>query len=208
MLNAEDSDARCLRAAALTLRFLVTGFLPLGLLLAGACLLSGKSHDTGVNMGVAVLVAYFTAAHNLYGRSRAVAQVIAGLACLGTQNAATGGQAAAFGIALNLPSDFTMANSARTAAIPVGGMVYAVTEAGDCSLLSDHDDDDDDGYWVNPGTGLPMMNSVVDVHGNIFGTCPADDVVHQDFSTHDDIAACSPSDDMHGTGMCEDDWWR
>jgi hypothetical protein len=83
-----DSDARCLKAIELTIRFVLTCFVPLAFFLLAICLMFGKGVEPGVNVGLAIVVLYFTVAYHHYGRNNKASLVVAGLAGLTAAKAA------------------------------------------------------------------------------------------------------------------------
>jgi len=51
---------------------------------------------------------------------------------------------------------------------------------------------------INPGSGLPMLNDVIDIEGNVYGTNSSDDFLDDTFSStfDDDTFDSSFDDDM------------
>lgn len=85
-----DSNARCLKAVELTFRFVLTCFVPLGLLLLGICLLLETGYKLGLNIGIAIVVLYFTVAYRQFGRGNKASRTVAALAGITAASAAAG----------------------------------------------------------------------------------------------------------------------
>lgn len=90
MSENSHSNARCLKAVELTFRFVLTCFVPLGLLLLGVCLLLEKGCRPGVSIGIAMVVLYFAVAYRQYGRDNKASRIVAALAGITAANAAAG----------------------------------------------------------------------------------------------------------------------
>jgi hypothetical protein len=86
MPDYSDSNARCLTAIELTIRFVLTCFVQLGFLLLGICLLFEKGYKPGVSIGLAIVVMYFAVAYRHYGRGNRASLIVAGLAGLTAAN--------------------------------------------------------------------------------------------------------------------------
>lgn len=90
MSSDSDSNTRCVKAITLTIRFVITCFLPLGLLLLGVCLLLETGYRLGLNIGIAMVVVYFAVAYRQYGRNNKASRIVAALAGITAANVAAG----------------------------------------------------------------------------------------------------------------------
>jgi hypothetical protein len=87
-MSDAESNARCIEAVKLTVRFVLINCIQLGLFLLGICAFSGKGLDPGINVGLAILVFYFAVAYKCYGRGNRASLIIAGLAGVTAASAA------------------------------------------------------------------------------------------------------------------------
>ena len=108
MSKDSDSNARCLKATELTLRFVWNNLVPLGVLLCAVCIPFRNGVEPGINVGVAIMVLYFTVAYNFYGRGNRTSAVIAALS-----GVAAGGASAAMNSASNSGSSSIEFNPAN-----------------------------------------------------------------------------------------------
>lgn len=189
-----DSDARCLKAVELTVRFVLTCFVQLGFLMFGVCLLFSKGYEPGLNVGLVIVVTYFIVAYNFYGRSERVSSIIAGLAGLTAARPAAGVYRGSDGGESNM--DVNPATGLMMLGdFDTSGNLYGL---GTISSGGGSDDDsmfDDNHNSFNPANGLPMMDDSTDIHGNMFGTTSMDDHMDYGSSTFDDsITHCSFDD--------------
>lgn len=90
MLENSDSNARCIKAVELTFRFVLTCFVPLGLLVLGVCLLLESGYRLGLNIGIAAVVVYFAVAYLHFGRDNKASRIVAALAGITAAGAAVG----------------------------------------------------------------------------------------------------------------------
>lgn len=211
MMDDSDSDARCLKAVELTLRFAVTCFLPLAFLGIGICLVLERGYRPGVDAVLIIMVFYFAIAHRNVHRDNKTSLIIAGLAGLTTGKGAGryNVNTVAGRYSANDEDDWSPAFNPATGLMMVGA---ADTEGNSYGTSSDwtSDDDasrfDDNHYSFNPANGLPMMDDVTDIHGNTFGTNSADDIFDHSSSTFDDSITHSSFDDSFNCGTFDDDW--
>ena len=169
MSKDSDSNARCLKATELTLRFMWNNLVPLGVILCAVCIPFRNGLEPGINVGVAIMVLYFTVAYNFYGRGNRTSAVIAALS-----GVAAGGASAAMNSASNSGSSSIEFNPA-TGLMMFGhvdamGNPYGIDLAPGGAYCDDTSISDDDHFSFNPANGLPMFDNLTDMHGNIFGT--------------------------------------
>lgn len=196
MSKVSDSNARCLKATELTLRFFWRNLVPLGFLLCAVCILFGNGVEPGINVGVAIMVVYFIVAYNFYGRENRISAVIAALS-----GVASGGASAAMNSASNSGSSGIEFNSATGLMIcghvDAKGSPYGTDPAPGTTFHDDSYDSDDDFYSVNPANGLPMLNSMIDIQGNPFGSSSDDYIDHS--SAFDDCTTDAFVDDGYNS---------
>lgn len=213
MSDDSDSNVRCFKAIELTLRFVVTCFLPLAFLGFGICLVFERGYRPGVDAMLITIVLYFAVAYRNVHRSNKTSSIIAGLAGL-TKGEVAGGynvNAVARRCSADDEDDWLPAFNPATGLMMVGALDSAGNSFG-FSGTSDWTSDDDasgfDGnhHSFNPANGLPMMDDVTDIHGNTFGTNFADDIFDHSSSTFDDSVTHSLFDDSFNSGSFDDDW--
>jgi len=202
-MSDAESNSRCIEAVKLTIRFVLLNCIQLGMFLLAICAFFGKGLDPGINVGLAIVVLYFTVAYNCYGRGNRVSLIIAGLAGL----SATGAAAAMYstnddewGSESNSSTGFVMAG--LDAMENAGG----VDMNSDMMSGSDVSMSDDFQHSVNPANLLPMINDVVDIHGNMFGTTSVDDMMNSSTSSFDDSFSHSSFDSSFHSHTFDDDW--
>jgi hypothetical protein len=212
MLVESDSNARCLQAIELTIRFVLTCFVPLGFLLLGVCLLFEKGYKPGVNIGLAIVVLYFTVAYRHCGRGNRAALIVAGLAGLTAANAA----AAVY--SSNDAGDSSMDFNPATGLMMIGdfdtkgnlygfGTISGGISGADASMFDDNISMfDDNHHRFNPVNGLPMVDDVTDIHGNMFGTNSVDEPFDYSSSIFDDSITYGSFDDSFNSGTIDDGW--
>ena len=88
MSDYSASNARCLKAIELTIRFVLTCAVPLAFLLVAVCMFFERGYKPGLDVGLAIAVLYFTVAYHNFGRGSRVSLVVAGLAGLNATNPA------------------------------------------------------------------------------------------------------------------------
>lgn len=203
MVAVDDSDARCINAIVLTARFFLTCFLPLAVLLLGVCLLFDKGYKLGVSTGLLTAVVYFVVAYRCYGRSDRLSPVIAGLAGLTVVNSIAAVQRAK-GV------DANSAFNPATGLMMVGdfdtmGNSYGFGITSEDTPGWDSPSDDYNHHAVNPASGLPMVDDVLDVHGNVFGSLSADESTSYGSLGADDSPALSACDDAFYNSLLDDD---
>ncbi|BDT60200.1 hypothetical protein MasN3_36940 [Massilia varians] len=202
-MSDAESNARCIEAVKLTIRFVLLNCIQLGMFLLGICAFFGKGFDPGVNVGLAIVVLYFTVAYKCYGRGNRASLIIAGLAGV----TATGAAAATYS---NNDGEWDSESNSST------GFVMA-----DLDAMEDHNGvdmnsgmmsgsdvsmSDDFHHSVNPANLLPMINDVVDIHGNMYGTTSVDDMMNSSASTSDDCFSHSSFDSGFHSPTFDDDW--
>lgn len=203
MVPVEDSDARCINAIELTARFVLTCFLPLAVLLFVVCLLFEKGYKLGVNAGLLIALVYFVASYRCYGRSDKFSLVIAGQAGL-TQANSIAAVHRAQGV------DENLAFNPATGLMMVGdfdtmGNSYGFGITSDDTPGWDSPPDDYNHHAINPASGLPMVDDVLDVHGNVFGSLSADESASYGSFGADDSLALSAFDDAFYNRLLDDD---
>ena len=202
MSKDSDSNARCLKATELTLRFFWTNLVPLGFLLCAVCILFGNGVEPGINVGVAIMVLYFVVAYNFYGRENRISAVIAALS-----GVASGGAAAAMNSANNSGSSSIVFNPATglmmLGPVDTKGNPYGVDLAPHATFHDDSYESDDDFYSINPANGLPMLNDMIDIQGNPFGSSSDDYTDHS--TAFDDCTTDTSFDDGYSSCTFGDD---
>lgn len=88
MSDDSDSNARCLKALELTIRFVLTCAVPLAFLLVAVCMFFERGYKPGLDVGLAIVVVYFSVAYRHYGRGNRTSLIVAGLAGLTKANPA------------------------------------------------------------------------------------------------------------------------
>jgi hypothetical protein len=189
MRDDAGSDARCLKAIELTIRFVLRNFVLLGLFLFVTFLLFGMGREEGIAVGVLIVALYFAVAYRHYGRGNKASLIIAGLAGLTAANAA----AAVY--SNDGDDDASPAFNPATGLMMMGGVDAMGNPYGiDMNSGQMSGDDismfDDNSHSVNPATGLPMMDNIVDTMGNPLGI---------DLNHHDDYV--SISDDCNSASI-------
>lgn len=205
MSKNSDSNARCLKAIELTFRFVLTCFVPLGFLLLAVCLLFEKGYRPGLNVALVIVVTYFIVAHNFYGRSDRVSWIIGGLAGLtGASPAAEvngGNDAGESNMDFNPATGLMMLGDFDTSGNLYGfGTISGGSSSDDISMSNDYN------HSFNPANGLPMIDDATDIHGNMFCTNSADDLMHHGGSMFDDSLAHTSLGNGFNTGPFDDDW--
>ena len=219
MIHDSDSDTRCLKAVELTVRFVVTCAVPLAFLLFVVCMCFGREYEPGVNVGMAIVVLYFVVAYHNVHRNNKILLIIAELAGLTTiktvgsfnANANAGAGAGAEGFNSSDADDSGSAINPATGLMMIGGFDTAVNTYGSGTISGGFSNDDismfgDNHHSFNQANGLPMMDDVTDIHGNIFGTTSVDDVFDHSSSTFDDSVTHSLFDDSLNSSSLDDDW--
>jgi len=201
-MSDAESNARCIEAVKLTIRFLLLNCIQLGLFLLGICIFFGKGLDPGINVGLAIVVLYFTVAYKQHGRGNKASLIIAGLAGV------TGAGAVAAVSSINdgewdSDSDsgagFMMAGFDAMDSASGFDMNSGMTSSSDVSMSDDFQ------HSVNPANCLPMVNDVVDIHGNMFGTTSVDDMLNSSISSFDDSFSHSSFDSSFHSYTFDDD---
>lgn len=204
-MSDADSNARCIEAVKLTIRFVLLNCIQLGMLLLAICAFFGKGLDPGINVGLAIVVLYFTVAYKCYGRGNRVSLIIAGLAGV----TATGAAAAMYS---TNDGEWDSESSSSTEFVMAGldamGSAGGVDMHSDMMSGSDVSMSGDFHHSVNPANLLPMINDVVDIHGNMFGTTFVDDMMNCSTSSFDDSFSHSSFDSSSSFSSSFDDDWN
>jgi hypothetical protein len=202
-MSDAESNARCIEAVKLTIRFVLLNCIQLGLFLLGICIFFGKGLDPGINVGLVIVVLYFTVAYKQYGRGNKASLIIAGLAGL----TAAGTVAAVSSINDGeWDSDSDSGAGFMTAGFDAMGSPGGVDMNSDIMSSSDASMSNDFHHSVNPANCLPMINDVVDIHGNMFGTTSVDDMMSSNTSSFDDSFSHSSFDNSFHSHTFDDDW--
>jgi hypothetical protein len=187
-MSYADSDARCIKAIELTVRFVLINIVYLFLLLFAVCVVFKNGYQPGIDGGLLIIILYFTVAYNCYGRYNRVSLIIAALAGLAV--AGTGTAAAVYRVSddeedseSGFATGFVMSGSDA-----MGNLNGVDMNAGVMSMS------DDFHHSFNTANGLPMINDAVDIHGNIFGTTFMDDMMNSSTSVFDDNFSHSSDD--------------
>jgi hypothetical protein len=187
-MSYADSDARCIKAIELTVRFVLVNLAQLCLLFIAICVLFKIECEAGADAMFLIVVSYFTVAYNCYGRYNGVSLIIAALA--GLTVAGTGTAAAVYRVnddEDDSESDFA-AGFVTAGFDAMGNLNGFDMNAGVMSMS------DDFHHSFNTANGLPMINDAVDIHGNIFGTTFMDDMMNSSTSAFDDTFSHSSDD--------------
>jgi hypothetical protein len=191
-MSYADSDARCIKAFELTFRFLLLNLVYLFFLLFAVCVVF-KGYWPGVYVGYLIVFSYFTVAYNCYGRGNKASLIIAALA--GLTVAGTGTAAAVYRVSDDEDdSESDFATGFVTAGFDAMGSQIGVDMNSDMMSSSDASMSDDFHHSFNTANGLPMINDMVDIHGNIFGTTSMDDMMNSSTSAFDDGFSHSSDD--------------
>jgi hypothetical protein len=201
-MSDAESNARCIEAVKLTIRFVLLNCIQLGLLLLGICIFFGEGLDPGINFGLAIVVLYFTVAYKQYGRGNRASLIIAGLAGL----AAAGTAAAVSSINDEWDSESDFGAGFMMAGFDGMGNPIGVDMNSGMMSSSDSSMSDDFHHSVNPANCLPMIDDVVDIHGNMFGTTFVDDMMNSSTSSCDDSFSHSSFDSGFHSHTFDDDW--
>lgn len=182
-MSEAESDARCIEAVKLTIRFVWVNFIPLAMLLLAICIVFGKGYEPGVDVGLMIVFVYFTVAYKQYGRGNRASLIIAGLAGLAVAGTAAAGSAITRG---EWDSESESDAGFTTPGFDTMGNLNDVNLNLGMTPSSDTFISDDLHSSVNPANCLPMLNDVVDIHGNMFGTTFLDDTMNSSTSLFDD----------------------
>lgn len=202
-MSDAESNARCIEAVKLTIRFVLLNCIQLAMLLFAICLVFRKGYEPGVDAGLAIVVVYFTVAYKQYGRGNKASLIIAGLAGL-----TAAGTAAAVGSINRGEWDSESDSEAgfMTAGFDAMGSPSGVDIDSGMMSSSDASMSDDFHHSVNPANCLPMINDVVDIHGNMFGTTVVDDMMNSSNSSSEDSFSHSSFDSSFHSHTFDDDW--
>lgn len=196
MSKDSDSNARCLKATELTLRFFWKNLVQLGCLLCAVCIVFGNGVEPGINVGVAIMVLYFVVAYKFYGRENRISAYIAALS-----GVASGGASAAMTSANTSGSSSIEFNPATGLMmfghVDANGNPNGIDLAPGTTFHDDSYDSDENFYSVNPANGLPMLNSMIDIQGNPFGSSSDDYIDHS--SAFDDCTTDAFVDDGYNS---------
>jgi hypothetical protein len=204
-MSEAESNARCIEAVKLTIRFVLLNCIQLGMFLLGICAFFGKGLDPGINVGLAIVVLYFTVAYKCYGRGNRASLIIAGLAGV----TATGAAAAMYSTNDGeWDSESSSSTEFMMAGLDAMGSPGGVDMHSDMMSGSDVPMSDDFHHSVNPANLLPMINDVVDIHGNMFGTTFVDDMLNSSTSSFDDSFSHSSFDSSSSFSSSSDDDWN
>lgn len=213
MNDESDSNVRCLKAIELTLRFFITCFLPLAFLSFGICLVFERGYRPGVDAMMITIVLYFAIAYRNVHRDNKTASIIAGLAGLtkGKVAGRSNENAVAGRCSADDEDDLTPAINPATGLMMVGALDTAGNSFGSGGTSDWTSDDDASGFddnhhSFNPANGLPMVDDVTDIHGNIFCTTSMDDQMDYSNSTFDDSFTLTSFDDSFNSSSFDDDW--
>lgn len=213
MSDDSDSNVRCLKAIELTLRFVVTCFLPLAFLGIGICLVFERKYRPGVDAVLIIMVFYFAIAYRNVHRDNRTSLIIAGLAGLTTGKYAGryNVNAVAGRYRANDEDDWSPAFNPATGLMMVGAVDTAGNSYGSDAFSDWASDDgasmfDDNHNIFNPANGLPMIDDATDIHGNIFGTNSMDDQMDYSSSTFDDSFTHTSFDESFNSSSFDDDW--
>jgi hypothetical protein len=142
-------------------------------------------------------------AYRNVGRGNKTALVIAGLAGLTAANVAAEGYSA------NGASESSPAFNPTTGLMMGEGDMMGQTFGGDINsgVMSGDDTQTfgDNDCSFNPANGLPMMDDVTDIHGNMVGTNSVDDLMACSSLTFDDSIAHTSFDDSFNNSTFDDD---
>lgn len=202
-MSDAESNARCIEAVKLTIRFVLLNCIQLGMFLLGVCAFFGKGLDPGIDVGLAIVVLYFTVAYKCYGRGNRASLIIAGLA-----GVTAAGAAAAMYSTNDVEWDSESSSSAAfsMAGLDAMGSPIGVDMNSDMMSSSDVSMSDDFHHSVNPANLLPMINDVVDIDGNMFGTTSVDDMMNSGTSSFEDSFSHSSFDSSFHSHTFDDDW--
>lgn len=204
-MSDAESNARCIEAVKLTIRFVLLNCIQLGIFLLGICIIFGEGLDPGINVGLMIVVLYFTVAYKCYGRRNRASLIIAALAGV----TATGAAAAMYS---TNDGEWDSESSSSTEFVMAGldamGSPGGVDMYSDMMSGSDVSMSDDFHHSVNPANLLPMINDVVDIHGNMFGTTFVDDMMNSSTSSFDDSFSHSSFDSSSSFSSTFDDDWN
>lgn len=213
MSDDSDSNVRCFKAIELTLRFVVTCFLPLAFLGFGICLVFERGYRPGVDAMLIIMVFYFAIAYRNVHRDNKTSLIIAGLAGLTTGKGAGryNVSAVAGRCSADDEDDWIPSINPATGLMMVGALDSAGNSFGSSGTpdwTSDGGASGFDGnhHSFNPANGLPMMDDVIDIHCNMFGTNSMDDLFDHSSSTFDDSFTHSSFDDSFNSSFFDDDW--
>lgn len=213
MSDESDSDVRCLKAIELTLRFIVTCFLPLAFLSFGICLVFERGYRPGVDAMLITIVLYFAIAYRNVHRDNKTSSIIAGLAGLTTGKVAGryNANAVAGRCGADDEDDWLPAFNPATGLMMVGALDSAGNSFGSGGSSDRTSDDeafgfDESHHTFNPANGLPMVNEVTDIHGDTFGTNSSDDIFDHSSSSFDDSFTHTSFDDSFNSSSFDDDW--
>lgn len=205
MSDDSDSNARCRKAIELTIRFVATCAVPLAFLLFAVCMFFERGYKPGLDVGLAIVVVYFSVAYRHYGRGNRTSLIVAGLAGLTAANPA----AAAYGS--NNAADSSMDFNPATGLMMIGdfdtagnfygfGQIAGGMSGDDASMF------DDNHLSFNPANGLPMIDDMTDIHGNMAGTNSIDEMMDYSSATFDDSFTHTSFDDSFNSSSFDDDW--
>lgn len=202
-MSDAESNARCIEAVKLTIRFVLLNCIQLGMFLLGICAFFGKGLDPGINVGFAIVVLYFTVAYKFYGRGNRASLIIAGLAGV----TATGAAAAIYS---TNDGEWDSESSSSSGFVMAGldaiGNPSGVDMNSEMMSGSDVSMSDDFHHSVNPANLLPMINDAVDIHGNMFGTTSVDDMMNSSTSSFEDSFSHNSFDSSFHSHAFDDDW--
>jgi hypothetical protein len=185
MSDDSDSNARCRKAIELTIRFVVTCAVPLAFLLFAVCMFFERGYKPGLDVGLAIVVVYFSVAYRHSGCGNRASLIVSGLAGLTIASPAAAmyisNDACDSGMGFNPATGLMMLGDFDTSGNLYGlGTISGGGGSDDASMF------DDNHHSFNPVNGLPMLDDAIDIHGNIFGTASVDDVFDHSSSTFDD----------------------
>lgn len=202
-MSDAESNARFIEAVKLTVRFVLINCIQLGIFLVAICAFFGKGLDPGINIGLAIVVLYFTVAYKCYGRGNRASFIISRLAGLTAASAA-----AAMYITNDDEGDLELSSATGYVMPGLDAMVNpnGIDTSSDMMSSSDASMSDDFHHSVNPANGLPMINDVLDIHGNMWGSTSMDDMMNSSASTSDDCFSHSSSDSSFSCSSFDDDW--
>jgi hypothetical protein len=189
-----DSDARCIKAIELTVRFVLLHLAHLALLFLAICVLLKNGCELGADAEFLIVVSYFTVAYKQYGRGNRASSIIAGLAGLTAAGTAAGTAASTAAAVYSVSDDEEDSESDSATGFGMAGFdamgnLNGVDMSAGVMSLSD-----DFHHNFNTANGLPMINDAVDIHGNIFGTTFMDDMMNSSTSAFDDTFSHSSDD--------------
>jgi hypothetical protein len=204
MTDDSNSNARCIKAVELTIRFVVTCAVPLAFLLFAVCMFFERGYKPALDVGLLILLLYFIVAYRNVGRGNKTSIIIAGLAGYTAANAVAA-------VYSNDAGDSSMEFNPATGLMMIGDFDTAGNFYG-CGTMAGETSGDDASWFddnhlsFNPANGLLMVNDAIDIHGNAFGNNSMDDLMDYNSSTIDDSITHTSFDDSFNCGTFDDDW--